>query len=950
MKHWTFERQLAAGFIAVGIGLALAFAVSISDAKQRLATSQLVLHTQEVIGELYSLQSAVIDLETGARGYVITGQKAFLDPYEASRTVIGTRLANLKSLMADNPDQERRLTALEQEITTQVQYQEGLVQTTQAQGMPFGRKIIQTGAGKLNMDTIRQKIDEIRSEESRLLTVRQDASAQSNRNNDRILNSLRVLMVAVLVGAYVITRREVRFRRMAEQTLQVLNDELEQRVLARTAALEATTLALRESEARWQTSLENLSEGVAIASLDGRLLHFNKAALALHGFTSLEESQRDLPDFTGLIELSTPTGEIIPLEQWPLSRILRGEILHDLEISVRHLQAGWTRIFSYNGSLASDPGGKPFLAVVTMTDITPRKKAEHKILTQLGHLNLLDQITRLISDRLDLNSIFQLVIGTLEDSLPVDFGSITLYDAASRTLRFSRIGKKSQALAGALRLAENDTLLVNDQGLGRCTGGELVYEPDISRSPDPFYRELERAGLCSLVMAPLRQESQVFGVLIVARRDAQAFSSGECEFLRQLSEHVALAAWHAQMHAALTQAYDDLRQTQQIFMQEERLRALGQMASGIAHDINNALSPVSLYAESLLENEKTLSPRARNYLETIHRAVDDVAQTVARMREFYRQRATQMELAPVDVNRLVGQVLDLTRPRWQDMPQEHGLVIEIAADLQPDLPLIMGAENEIRDALTNLVLNAVDAMPNGGQLTVRTRLANVDAASESLTRVILEITDTGMGMDETTRQRCLEPFFTTKGDRGTGLGLAMVFGMARRHSADLQIESAPGEGTTVRLLFGVRSVVVSDQPLVIPPPETLPKLRVLVIDDDPILLKSLTDTLEADGHAIVAADGGEKGISAFLSSLKREKPFDMVITDLGMPHVDGHKVAAQIKTHSPRTPVILLTGWGQQLIAKGQMPPNVDRILAKPPKMREIREVFVALFMLSSRS
>lgn len=949
MKHWTFERQLAAGFVAVGSGLALAFAVSISDTKQRLATSRLVLHTQQVIGELYSLQSAVIDLETGARGYVITGQKAFLDPYEASRTVIGAHLGNLQSLMADNPDQERRLAALGQEITTQLQYQEGLVQTTRALGTPAGRKIIQIGAGKLSMDAVRQKIGEIRSEEGRLLIVRENASAQSNRNAGQVLNGLRVLMVAVLVGAYVITRREVRFRLRAEQALKTLNDELEQRVLDRTAALEAATLALRESEARWQTSLENLSEGVAIANLDGRLLHFNKAALALHGFTSLAESQRDLPDFTGLIELSTLTGAIIPLEQWPLSRILRGETLHDVEIAVRHLQAGWTRIFSYNGSLANDPGGQPFLAVVTMTDITARKKAEHRIFTQLGHLNLLDQITRLIGDRLDLNSIFQLVIGTLEDNLPVDFGCIALHDAASRTLRLSRMGKKSQALA-ALRLAENDTLVVDDQGLGRCTGGELVYEPDITRSPDPFPRQLESAGLRSLVMAPLRQESQVFGVLMVARRDAQAFSSSECEFLRQLSEHVALAAWHAQLHAALTQAYDDLRQTQQIVMQEERLRALGQMASGIAHDINNALSPVSLYAESLLENEKTLSPRARNYLETIHRAVDDVAQTVARMREFYRQRATQMELAPVDINRLVGQVLDLTRPRWQDMPQEHGLVIEIATDLQPDLPPIMGAESEIRDALTNLVLNAVDAMPNGGQLTARTRLLNGDAATESTTRVALEITDTGTGMDETTRQRCLEPFFTTKGDRGTGLGLAMVFGMARRHSADLQIESAPGEGTTVRLLFGVHSVVVSDQPLVIPPPEALPKLRVLVIDDDPILLKSLTDTLEADGHVVVAADGGEKGISAFLSSLKRGKPFDRVITDLGMPHVDGHKVAAQIKTHSPGTPVILLTGWGQQLIARGQMPPNVDRVLAKPPKLREIREAFAALSPHSPRS
>ena len=130
----------------------------------------------------------------------------------------------------------------------------------------------------------------------------------------------------------------------------------------------------------------------------------------------------------------------------------------------------------------------------------------------------------------------------------------------------------------------------------------------------------------------------MFGVLIVARREAAGFSSGDCEFLRQLSEHVALAANQAQLYDALQQAYDDLRQTQQTVMQQERLRALGQMASGIAHDINNAISPVALYTESLLEHETGFSERARKQLEIIQRAIDDVAQTVARMREFYRQR------------------------------------------------------------------------------------------------------------------------------------------------------------------------------------------------------------------------------------------------------------------------------------------------------------------------
>ena len=131
---------------------------------------------------------------------------------------------------------------------------------------------------------------------------------------------------------------------------------------------------------------------------------------------------------------------------------------------------------------------------------------------------------------------------------------------------------------------------------------------------------------------------------MAARRQADGFSSGECEFLRQLSEHVALAAHQAQIYGALQQAYDDLRRSQQAIMEQERLRVLGQMASGIAHDINNALSPVALYTESLLERETDLSPRTRAYLETTQRAIDDVARTVGRMREFYRQREPQLTL------------------------------------------------------------------------------------------------------------------------------------------------------------------------------------------------------------------------------------------------------------------------------------------------------------------
>jgi len=571
------------------------------------------------------------------------------------------------------------------------------------------------------------------------------------------------------------------------------------------------------------------------------------------------------------------------------------------------------------------------------------ERAEARVRQQLQLMHTLDEITRSISERLDLQSIFQVVVSALEHSLPADFCCIALNGPQEDVFSVERFGVNSMALAKEiLRLTGQEAFGIERQGFDRCLRGELVYEPDVSGLSFAFSGKLNSRGLRSMVVAPLRSESAVFGLLIAARREVDGFTSSECELLRQLSEHVALAAGQAQLHGALQQAYDDLRQTQQVVMQEERLRALGQMASGIAHDINNALSPVSLYTESLLETEKDLSARGRSYLETILRAVEDVAETVARMREFYRQREDQVALRPFDANELMRQVLDLTRARWRDMPQQKGIAIRASLEPARGLPRVMGIESEIREALTNLVFNAVDAMPEGGSIVLRTRV--VDASPRmGQGAVAIEVIDSGVGMDEDTRKRCLEPFFTTKGERGTGLGLAMVFGAVQRHGAEIEIDSAVGKGTCVRLLFPVPGEDVAAGP-----PTTgihrIPSwLRLLLVDDDPVLLASLQGALESDGHAIIAASGGNEGIAMFRSAVQGGTVVSAVITDLGMPHVDGRKVAAAIKEISPTTPVIMLTGWGQRLIADGEVPPHVDRVLAKPPKLRELREALASL-------
>jgi len=566
------------------------------------------------------------------------------------------------------------------------------------------------------------------------------------------------------------------------------------------------------------------------------------------------------------------------------------------------------------------------------------RQSEERLRAQLGALSLLQRITHAIGMRHDLHEIFDFVLPTLERDLPLDLACICLREGGSDVFRVTAIGPGAAAVADHTGLALGAVL--EDAAAGDLRAGRLIYDTDTAQCAEPIARRAAAAGLGSLVLTPLPVENDVFGVLLVARTRRDAFSSPECELLRQLGEHVALASHQAKLHGDLRQAYDDLRQSQSTVLQQERLRALGQMASGIAHDINNAMSPVSLYTESLLEREPDLSPRAREYLTTIQRAIEDVAGTVARMREFYRPREAQLTLQRIDVNRTIEQVLQLTHARWSNQPQERGVYVELRKELSDEPLQIMAAEGELRDALTNLVFNAVDAMPEGGVLTVRTRATTTD---EGAARVDIEVADTGVGMDEETRRRCLEPFFTTKGERGTGLGLAMVYGAIQRHSAELHIDSEPGRGSTFRLSFATSVAPLDATQSLRILPQLPPRQHVLLVDDDPVLLKSLTDILEGDGHRVKATGGGEAGLAAFEAQLRTATPFSLVITDLGMPHVDGRRVAAGIKTRSRTTPVIMLTGWGQRMLAEGDIPPHVDLVLSKPPRVRELRDAIAQL-------
>ena len=359
----------------------------------------------------------------------------------------------------------------------------------------------------------------------------------------------------------------------------------------------------------------------------------------------------------------------------------------------------------------------------------------------------------------------------------------------------------------------------------------------------------------------------------------------------------------------LAETLEELKRTQEQIIQTERLRALGEMASGVAHDINNSLSAITMFS-SLGLRQDGLEAKVRTCFENVNKAAHDATNTVTRMREFYRPRNPHEEFEPVDINRAVTDAISLTQAKWRNEAQARGVDIEIHTELGA-AQQVMGNVSDLREVITNFIFNAVDAMPQGGQISIRTQ----DDGSE----VLIRVADTGTGMDEATSQRIFEPFFTTKGPRGTGLGLSVCWGIMQRHSGKLSVESEVGGGTVFEVRIAAATRGEQGEEL---PAAPLPGVRILAVDDEPLLRDGLQQLLSDMGHTVVVASSGEEA----LATLSRHR-FDAVITDLGMPSLSGLKVAQEIKRRSPRTPVILFTGWGRSEPTELN---DVDFVVNKP--------------------
>ena len=407
-------------------------------------------------------------------------------------------------------------------------------------------------------------------------------------------------------------------------------------------------------------------------------------------------------------------------------------------------------------------------------------------------------------------------------------------------------------------------------------------------------------------------------------------------YLKHVETSAAQAAQAENHVKELSHYIAEQERIREQFSQMEKLSALGELASGVAHDFNNTLAGILGRAQLL---QRTTDPeKLRRGLDIIIKTAEDGAKTVKRIQDFARQRRDHnFELVSID--QILMDASEITRPRWKNCAEASNIHITLNLEIGSHA-MVMGDDSELREVLVNMVFNAIDAMPEGGTLTMSSRTVGE--------QVVITVVDTGVGMYPEVRSRIFDPFFTTKGKAGLGLGLAVSFGIIRRHSGNVEVESQYGRGTEFRITLPVAkiaetAIVKRELPVETPDPpplaiaaptDELAPPRLLVVDDEDFVRDLLSEILEGEHCEVELAQDGTEALALF-----REKAFDAVFTDVGMPGMSGWELAREIRQLNKNIPIAIITGWGEIVGSNEQRAAGVDWVVAKPFTADRIAEL-----------
>ena len=396
----------------------------------------------------------------------------------------------------------------------------------------------------------------------------------------------------------------------------------------------------------------------------------------------------------------------------------------------------------------------------------------------------------------------------------------------------------------------------------------------------------------------------------------------------QVAEHQKTQVSLETANTELEKSVEELRKTQLALVQKERLTALGEMVGGISHDFNNVLVPITSYCSILLDQPDLDKAERLELLTIVKTAAEDAARIIERLQAFTRSADSSKNSEVIEIDEMVQDAVAMAEPRWRVRDGIGQQGIEVLTELG-NVGTTVGNPPEVRQALLNLIFNAVDALPDGGQIRVSSR--TVDDL------ICIEVADNGTGMSEETRQDCLKPFFSTKAEKGTGLGLAMANNTALSHSGRLEIKSSLGSGTAVRILLKRKALTSPLANSIDPEKHLSSDMRILLVDDDEAVIKAHAAMLSSMGYSPKTCCSPLQAIE-----IVKNETFDLVITDLRMPELSGVEFAEQVRSLAPEIRILLLTGFEGGLAEYPDIS-FIDRVLRKPVRKAELLKAVTEL-------
>ena len=881
------SRQIRAWKAAVSLGPAVVtlalIAIIASQHVRTMAWGTEVERTFRVDLSLNRMLSRLIDAETGERGFILTGDPRYLEPYQGVREDVDVLFAELHGWVED-PEQRAALSALPALVERRLALNDQHIQIRRTTGAAAADAALRAGRGKATMDSIRAVVGQMHQRQAVLLAERRTQLRRSGTRTEWLLGAAMAIAVLLGTGTHVLLRRytaaqEEKTRELAERNHQLQEQAVELEIQSEELAgqaveLEATAQALAESERRFRTLIENSSDIITIVDHEGRVRYQSPAVARVMGF--------DADQSIGKAGLDGVHPDDRPGMEW-LMGDLANEPGASISTQVRCIDSAgrWRLLEATATNLFADEaiGG----IVVNTRDVTDRHAAEEEVRRQQAYL------------RTVIDTSPNLIFAKDRD------GRFTMANAAAARA----LGTTPEALLGRRE-------------------DELGLPPAVAAAHDDADRALLETGTPQFIAEEALADPQTGDVRWLHTFKVRLTPPGG-------GDHQVLAVStditeRKRAELALKNKEEELRQAQ-------KLEAIGRLAGGVAHDFNNILTAVRGFAQVLLMDVE--NQEVREDLLEIDRAGERGATLARQLLAFSRKQVLHPRL--VDLNEVAG---GTHRMLLRLMGDE----VELAMELAPEPAPVLADPGQLEQVIVNLVVNARDAMPEGGRITLGTRTVSGSGVppvrglylGPGESGVLLTVADTGHGMDEATRERVFEPFFTTKPvGRGTGLGLSTVYGIVNQSGGSIGVQSAPGEGCTFFVLLPLaahEAGEVAGEAVPPLPPPTAATTVLLVEDEDPVR-RSVRRMLERHGYAVLEAPDPHEALR-----LCATFPGDihLLLTDVVMPQVKGPELARRVQAVRPGVRVVFMSGYtsaSDAFEAAGELPSN---LLEKPFSLEQL--------------